>query len=285
MNLFDSPEDPEQIRQITDHFRWAPKELRVLILNCLEKSQSIADLIKRLDSLQTQYLQNTPRSNAIMSHIHPVQTDPAGPMVWVGSVDGQGYLIGSFGSTKVLFDTTGRIVDTGPGAALDLVLLEKQRDRLLFKIHKRDGWIVFCTKDVPDDRDSDDIQMAFDANAKMLRKALVKRRKEELDVTFEEMTFTIEGVEAGLIYGSSDPFLAIKSKEGLWKFYNLRKREMWNPPSPVTRVNPVRGTGCFAEGLLENGNRALYRLNDPKQIFVGQGTIEVCFLISIKVYL
>ena len=111
----------------------------------------------------------------------------------------------------------------------------------------------------------------------MHRKALVKRRKEKLDVTFEGMTSTIEGVEAGLIYGSSDLFLAIKSKEGLWKFYNLRKREMWNPPSRVIRINPVRGTGCFAEGLLENGNRALYRLNDPKQIFVGQGTIEVLF--------
>ena len=65
--------DPEQILQITDHFRWAPKELRILILNYLEESRSIADLIKRLDSLQTQYLQNTPESNAIMSHIHPVQ--------------------------------------------------------------------------------------------------------------------------------------------------------------------------------------------------------------------
>ena len=54
--------------------------------------------------------------------------------------------MGALRSTRFLFDTAGRMVDTGPGAALDLVLLEKQPDRLLFKIQKGMDGLFFALK-------------------------------------------------------------------------------------------------------------------------------------------
>ncbi|MBA3236857.1 MAG: hypothetical protein H0T62_00715 [Parachlamydiaceae bacterium] len=280
IKLLQFPRIPEQVQRIASLFQAVSRDLKTVILESLSKIDNIAELIRKLDSLHTRYEQNTPRFIAIMSQIYPFQTNSPGSdnaLVWIDSINGQGFLIGCFGPTKFLFNTADGIVDTGPGAPLDIVLLEKRRDGLLFKILKRDGWILFDTKKQPNHEYFDSIQLVSDAPSQGARKVLVKRCKEKLIIFFGRKKIIIDGIEAGHIYGNKVPFLAIKLITNLWGFVNLESETICSLLH-TTFIQPVQGTTSFAEGGKEGGGKALFYLDNlPKEVCIIPNTDQVLF--------